>query len=210
MALSIIGAGYGRTGTLSLKYALEALGYDKCHHMLEVIHDPAQQSGWLNATLGKTTNWDELLAGFQATVDWPACHFYQELADYYHDAKVLLSVRDPHEWYQSMRDTTLRVISRRMADSQGNEKPNLGIELVVKAAFDGILDDPDHGIAIFNRHIEQVKSSIAPERLLIFDVREGWEPLCSFLDKQVPKTPFPRVNSREEFDEIFFGGGPDQ
>jgi hypothetical protein len=203
MSLSVIGAGYGRTGTLSLKIALEQLGYVKCHHMLEVINDSRQSAGWMAAALGEPTNWDDLYQGYQAAVDWPTCHFYRALADYYPDAKVILSVRDPLAWFHSISNTTLRVIKQGMAD--GSTTPNLGSELVVKGAFEGDLDDPDHAVAIFNRHTEEVKAGIDSDRLLVFDVRQGWKPLCAFLNKPVPTGDFPRSNSQEEFDDIFFG-----
>lgn len=205
MGLSVIGAGYGRTGTLSLKFALELLGYNKCHHMIEVINNPGEAEKWLAAIGSRSVNWDAMLSGYQATIDWPACHFYQELADYYPRAKVLLSVRNPEEWFESISATTLRVIAKRIESGQIPREGNLGTELVVKAAFQGEIEDAEHGVAMFNQHIEKVKSSIEPDRLLIYDVREGWGPLCAFLGKPVPDTPFPRVNSRDEFDEIFFG-----
>lgn len=205
MGLSVIGAGYGRTGTLSLKFALELLGYNKCHHMIEVINNPGEAEKWLAAIGSDSVNWDALLSGYQATIDWPACHFYQELADYYPRAKVLLSIRNPEEWFESISATTLRVIAKRIESGQIPREGNLGTELVVKAAFQGEIEDAEHGVAMFNQHIEKVKSSIEPDRLLIYDVREGWGPLCAFLGKPVPDTPFPRVNSRDEFDDIFFG-----
>jgi hypothetical protein len=205
MTISLIGAGYGRTGTLSLKSALETLGYNKCHHMIEVIQNPGESEKWLHAIDSKSVNWDRLLEGYEATVDWPACHFYQELADYYPKAKVLLSVRDPTSWFESMSATTLGVIRKRMQTSKAGQSRNLGIELVVNAAFGGKIDDAEHAIRIFNQHTKAVVNAIDPNRLLIYDVREGWEPLCQFLDKPVPDIAFPRVNSRREFEEIFFG-----
>ena len=210
MSISVIGAGFGRTGTLSLKSALETLGYDKCHHMIEVIRQPGEADKWLQAIDAETVDWDNLLAGYQATVDWPACHFYKSLADYYPQAKVLLSVRDPQQWFESISATTLRVIRKAMAAAGSQEQKNLGTELVVKAAFGGEIDDPEHGIKMFNQHTKAVIDAIDPERLLVFDVRQGWEPLCEFLDKPVPTTDFPRVNSRDEFDEIFFGNDQQQ
>lgn len=203
MGLSVIGAGYGRTGTLSLKSALEILGYNKCHHMIEVINKPGEPERWLDAIDHAEVDWDALFEGFQACVDWPACHFYRALADYYPDAKVILTVRDPEDWFRSMTATTLDVIRPRLSEP-GNR--NLGTELVVKGAFKGIIDDLDHGVAMFNRHTREVQGTIAADRLLVFDVREGWGPLCAFLGKPVPDVPFPRVNSREEFHDIFFGG----
>jgi hypothetical protein len=212
MTLSVIGAGYGRTGTLSLKAALEQLGYDKCHHMIEVLHSPGAADLWLAAARkvdrGEAVEWEALLTGYQAAVDWPACHFYRQLAEYYPQAKVILTVRDPLSWYQSMAQTTLKVIQEGLASGRIDAgEGNLGTELVVKAAFDGILDDPAHGIAVFERHVREVKTTIAPERLLVFDVREGWAPLCAFLARPVPDTPFPRTNARDEFHDIFFGSG---
>jgi hypothetical protein len=207
MSLSVIGAGYGRTGTLSLKSALEQLGFVKCHHMIHVYEDPVQLASWTAAALGEAADWDALFDGYQASVDWPACHFYRELADYYPEAKVILTVRDPRTWYESIADTTLRVIKQGRVENP--ESHNLGTELVVKAGFRGELDDPDHGVVIFNAHTEEVKATIDPDRLLVFDVSEGWEPLCAFLDKPVPATAFPRINARDEFDNIFFGDNSD-
>ena len=209
MSISLIGAGFGRTGTLSLKSALETLGYNKCHHMIEVIRNPGEADQWLQAIDAQTVDWQSLLHGYQATVDWPACHFYRELAEYYPEAKVLLSVRDPQQWFESMSATTLRVIRERMQPLDVDEPKNLGIELVVKAAFESEIDDVEHGVRMFNQHTKEVVAAIDPDRLLIFDVGEGWEPLCQFLEKPVPDVDFPRVNSRDEFDDIFFGsGGP--
>lgn len=207
MTISLIGAGYGRTGTLSLKSALETLGYNKCHHMIEVINNPGEPERWMQAIDAQTVDWESLLEGYQATVDWPACHFYRELADYYPKAKVLLSIRDPLEWFESISATTLRVIRKRMQSSEPGQPKNLGSELVVKAAFGGEIDDVEHAINMFNQHTKEVVDAIEPDRLLIFDVREGWEPLCQFLDKPLPDTAFPRVNSRDDFEEIFFGSG---
>ena len=205
MSLSVIGAGYGRTGTLSLKYALELLGYNKCHHMLEVIRNPGEDKRWLAAARGEPADWDDLLAGYQATVDWPSCHFYRELAQHFPDAKVVLTTRDPRAWFESISNTTLRVIRQGMASGRISADGNLGTELVVKAAFDGNIDDADHAVEMFNRHVREVQANIEPERLLCFEVAQGWEPLCAFLNRPVPDEPFPRVNSQDEFDDIFFG-----
>ncbi len=212
MALSVIGAGYGRTGTLSLKAALEQLGYVRCHHMIEVLRNPGEAEFWMSAARrvarGENVDWDALLQGYQATVDWPACHFYQQLARRYPEAKVVLTIRDPLTWYQSMAATTLRVIREGVESGRIDaEKGNLGTELVVKAAFGGILDDARHGVDVFQRHTREVISTIDPERLLVFEVSAGWEPLCAFLHRPVPTTPFPRSNARDEFHDIFFGDG---
>jgi len=202
MSLAVIGAGYGRTGTLSLKAALETLGYRKCHHMIEVIKTPGAADQWMAAIDAPAVAWDELFQGFAASVDWPACHFYKALADYYPAAKVVLTVRDPLQWFESMSATTLGVIRPRLADP---DNKNLGTELVVKAAFEGNIDDAAHAVDMFNRHTREVIASIDEKRLLVYDVRDGWAPLCGFLEQPIPDTPFPRVNSRDEFHDIFFG-----
>ncbi len=203
MSLLLIGAGFGRTGTLSLKYALETLGL-RCHHMIEVIRSPGDVEKWLRAAEQGDADWDDLLEGFNATVDWPCCHFYRQLAEAYPKAKVLLSVRDPMSWYESMSETTLRVIRARMRAAPDSR--DLGQELVVKGAFHGNIDEAEHAVRIFEQHVSDMRATIEPERLLVYQVSEGWEPLCEFLEMPVPNEPFPRVNSRDEFDEIFFGG----
>jgi hypothetical protein len=208
LALSVIGAGYGRTGTLSLKYALEILGFNKCHHMLEVLNNPGEDQRWMAASRGEDVDWDDLLGGYQATVDWPSCHFYRELAEKYPAAKVILTVRDPLSWFESMSNTTLRVIRQGMQSGRIQPQGNLGTELVVKAALDGNIDDANLAAAAFNRHSAEVIANIDPDRLLIFDVKQGWQPLCEHLDRPVPNEPFPRVNSRDEFEGIFFGDRP--
>ena len=110
--LKIIGAGFGRTGTLSLKVALEELGFSPCYHMIEVFERPADIAVWEAAALGKPIDWKALFAGYQATVDWPACIFYKELMQVYPDAKVLLTVRNPENWYESANSTIFQMRSR--------------------------------------------------------------------------------------------------
>ena len=105
MTLKIIGAGFGRTGTTSLKAALEQLGYAKCHHMTEVLMNPSQAAGFLNAWHGNPVDWDQLFDGYQATTDWPACTYYQQLMAKYPDAKVILSLRDPERWYITLKES---------------------------------------------------------------------------------------------------------
>ncbi len=115
----------------------------------------------------------------------------------------MLTVRDAGEWYESMNATTLRVIRRSMAEHP--DRPSLGTELVVKGAFGGNIDSVAHAAEIFEAHTASVIAAIPPERLLVFDIRDGWGPLCEFLRRDLPGAPFPRVNARDEFDGIFFG-----
>lgn len=204
MALSVIGAGFGRTGTLSLKGALETLGFDPCYHMIEVM-----QHGfgglWNDIVHGGTPDWKAVFKGYQATVDWPACNYYRELADLYPDAKVLLSLRDADKWYDSCQNTIFRAMRMERPDAPPNLKTQMSMarKLVVENTFGGNIDDRAHCIAVYNRHNETVRQVIPKDRLLVFQPSDGWEPLCDFLGVPVPDAPYPKVNTTEEFQQHF-------
>lgn len=207
MAIEIIGAGFGRTGTTSLKAALERLGYMKCHHMTEVMENPSEVVAWMGAFHGERIDWRTLLTDFRATTDWPACQFYRELMAEYPDAKVILTVRDPDRWYESTRETIyalntnapwwLRAILRSIGGVLMLAEQN-----VWAGTFGGMFDDREHAIGVFNAHIEEVKRVVPPERLLVYSVKEGWGPLCEFLRVPVPDEPFPRLNERNDLKAI--------
>jgi hypothetical protein len=197
MGLKIVGAGFGRTGTLSLKNALETLGFGPCYHMFEVVERPDHIDMWHRLAFGGPMDWDLLFKDFQSTVDWPAARYWRELAAYYPDAKVLLSVRDPDAWFKSMSDTIFRGMTMRVPDSAPlprRQQMAMARKIVAEDTFDGRFEDKTHAIAVFNRHNEEVRGSIDPARLLVFDVKEGWEPLCRFLGVPPPGEPFPRLN----------------
>jgi hypothetical protein len=195
MTLSVIGAGFGRTGTMSLKLALEQLGFGRCYHMMEVFQTPAAPQQWLDAAEGRPVDWDGVFKGYGATVDWPSTTFYRQLADYYPDAKIILSLRDPDAWFESTQAT---IFARDF-----NENPNLVwakmATRVVADLFDGRLRDRAHAISVYERHNAEVRRVIPPERLLVYEASEGWEPLCRFLGVPMPEAAMPKVNSREEF-----------
>ena len=197
MALKVVGAGFGRTGTLSLKVALEKLGCGPCYHMMEVFPRPEHVAMWHRLAFGNPIDWDELFDGFQATVDWPSARWWREIAAHYPDAKVLLSVRDPEAWYKSMSDTIAQPLREPVPDG-APEIVRLQSEMVRKAilaeTFDNRFEDKAHSIEVFNRHTQEVRDTIDPARLLVFDVREGWAPLCRFLDVPIPDESFPRLN----------------
>jgi hypothetical protein len=196
MALDVIGAGLGRTGTTSLKLALERLGFVRCHHMTELIFHPETAAGWERAAEGQAVDWEHLLAGYRATTDWPACHFYRELADRYPRAKVILTVRDPESWFRSTQATIFSAAHQREVE----QRPMAGfMHKAIEPMFDGRLHDHDHLIAVFERHNAEVRRTIAPERLLVYNVASGWEPLCRFLGLPVPAEPFPRANTTGDF-----------
>jgi hypothetical protein len=201
MALQVIGAGFGRTGTLTLKTALEMLGFGPCHHMVEVIANPGQIPLWNRAADGEAVDWEEVYGNYRATVDWPGCHFYAQLADFYPSAKVILSHRDPERWYESMTETILALAIQNGQDSAAATPDE------TMSKFAGIIYDRTFNldfskanvIAAFERHNAEVKRRIPAERLLVYEVAQGWEPLCAHLGVAVPEQPFPRVNDRKEF-----------
>ena len=197
MALKVVGAGFGRTGTLSLKNALEKIGFGPCYHMVEVFPRPEHVPLWHRLAFDGVMDWDLVFRGFQATVDWPGARWWREIAAHYPDAKVLLSVRDPEAWYKSMTDTIYQPMKHPTPEGVP-EAMRLQNEMVRKAilaeTFDNRFEDKAHALGVFHRHIEEVRAAIDPKRLLVFDVREGWEPLCRFLEVAVPSEPFPRLN----------------
>ena len=197
--LRVIGAGFGRTGTLSLRQALEHLGFGPCGHMHTNFEQPERFAHWEEALrrreAGEGIDWRPLLEGYQAIVDWPAAYFWQELADAHPDAKVILTVRDPAGWFDSMQGT----IFPFLASLEETGGPGLPAAVIVDATFDGRADDRAHCEGVFTRHVETVREAIPAARLLVFDVREGWEPLCAFLGVTVPDTPFPQTNNVAEF-----------
>ena len=197
MALKIVGTGFGRTGTLSLKIALERLGVGPCYHMMEVFPRPEHVAMWHRLAFEHRIDWDELFHGFHATVDWPSARWWREIAAHFPDAKVLLSVRDPEAWYQSMIDTIYQPLKEPAPDGVP-EIVRLQSEMARKAilaeTFDNRFEDKAHAIDVFKRHSQEVRDTIDPARLLVFDVREGWEPLCRFLEVPIPDEPFPRLN----------------
>ncbi|HEX6289915.1 MAG TPA: sulfotransferase [Herpetosiphonaceae bacterium] len=209
MTIKVIGAGFGRTGTSSLQAALEQLGFGKCYHMREVFAHPEHARIWLAASQGKSVDWDALLAGYQATVDWPGCTFYREMMAHYPDAKVLLSVRDADRWHQSALNTIYGF--RRNAPPKWLwwlKSPSwrlhrrMGDSIIWDGTFGGRFEDKHHAISIFKRHNAEVQRAVPAERLLVYDVKQGWEPLCRFLGVPVPDTPFPHLNDTAEFQRM--------
>jgi hypothetical protein len=203
MALQVVGAGFGRTGTNSLKLALEQLGFAPCHHMFEVRDHPEQLADWQALARGETVDWDEVFAGYKAAVDWPSARYWRELAAYYSEAKVILSVRPADKWFKSVHNTIYPAMMTFPDLEEGDTRARLkmGHDLVIQGAFDGRMDDRDHAVGVFEAHIADVQRSIPAERLLTYDVAKGWAPLCGFLGVPVPDTPFPHTNTTEQFQQ---------
>jgi Sulfotransferase domain len=201
MSLEVIGAGYGRTGTMSLKLALERLGFMKCYHMQEVFMHPEHIPMWAAAHRGETVDWEQLYEGYRASVDWPSCNLWQEHAALYPNAKIILSTRDPQSWYTSVMNTIYRA-STMMRDSNDPDAKRFGAwacDITWKRLFDDRMEDRDHAIGVYNAHVEHVKAHAPKSRLLVFEAKQGWEPLCRFLGVDVPDEPYPRVNTTDDF-----------
>lgn len=198
MALKVIGAGLGRTGTLSLKLALEALGVGRCYHMREVLAGSGAATQWLRLAQGERVSWDAVFAGFSATVDYPSALFYEALARRYPRAKVILTERDPDQWFDSTQRTIFNEDLDRILANPTDDWGRMVARLIVPQ-FDGRLHDRAHAITVFRAHNARVKQVIPPERLLVYQVGEGWEPLCRFLGAPQPAAPFPQANTSEQF-----------
>ncbi len=203
MTLQVIGTGLGRTGTMSLKLALEQLGLAPCHHMIEVFKRMESVPLWVAAGAGKP-DWDAIFAEFRAAVDYPSCKFWRELMAYYPQAKMIHTVRDPESWFQSTQATIFAPGNISMSE----DGPLAAFFQIVSGGYEGRTGDHDFMIEYFRRHTETVLAAVPNDRLLMFKVSDGWEPLCAFLGVPVPDTPFPRENSTEEFRARFLSGPP--
>ncbi len=202
MTLKIIGAGISRTGTTSLKAALETLGFGKCYHMDEVIKNREHVQLWIDAAEDKPVDWDALFDGYQAAVDLPTFVFYEQLMAHYPEAKVILTTKDPDAWFASAKKTLFRlpppfmmVVFQWLSLVRAHVKPLLIIEPVVRIIgykrFFGDDIAKENAIRVFNEHNEKVRQTVPAEKLLVYDIKEGWGPLCAFLGVPVPEEPFP-------------------
>lgn len=204
MALKAIGSGLGRTGTMSTKLALEQLGFAPCHHMVEVFMHPESVPLWIDAGNGKP-DWDAIFGDYQAMVDHPGCAYWRQLMDHYPDAKVLHTVRDPDKWFDSTQATIFNPDRPPIPDGS----PLRPFMEQIYAWYGGDMHDRTFMTGFFQRHTEAVVAGVPKDRLLVFDVKEGWEPLCRFLGVPVPARPYPRENSTEEFQQRTAAGGFD-
>lgn len=208
MTIKVIGAGFGRNGTLSLKHALERLGFVKCYHMLELDQAKEEDLAWLALSRGEKVDFDKLFDGYQASVDWPSCNFWREQMAWYPEAKVILSERDPEDWYKSIMNTIYpsSVAMQQVEDALMQRRASMVFELVWDGLFDGRLEDKDYVIDVYLKHNQQVKDEVPAERLLVFESRQGWQPLCDFLQVPVPEDAYPRTNSTEDFARLMAAG----
>lgn len=194
--IKIIGAGMWRTGTVSLKNALESLTGQPAHHMSELLTHPQQTPLWLSAVNGVQPDWDRLLEGYGSTLDWPSLAFWQQLHQAYPDALVLLSTRDPEEWWQSISTTVLKSApTRETARSPWDQL----VLTLFENYFVGRFSTKQQAIRAYNQHNDMVRKTVAPNRLIEWTPSDGWVPLCRALDKPIPERPFPQLNTAAEY-----------
>lgn len=210
--MKIIGAGLPRTATLTQKIALEMLGYAPCYHMVDVLGDLSRVAQWTAAFEGGT-DWTQIFAGYQASVDWPGSFFYQELIDVYPQAKVLLSVRPAADWARSMTQTIWDVLygdnlvhdlssARSRVESGWRDYMELMTAMWEKSGLlPAAAGEPDQAelAKAFDRYNDEVRQTVPSDRLLVWSPADGWQPLCEFLDVPVPQAPLPRVNDSAMF-----------
>jgi len=212
MSLQVIGTGVGRTGTHSLKLALEQLGFGKCYHMEELLQHPEGLIYFENAEKGEHVEWSKLFEGYNSAVDYPVARYYKQIITAFPEAKVIHTIRDAESWYKSAMETIFWA-----------SKPSFGrmLKMMIRMPFssnirkifpvlkyDGSMVDNIYGkdlknkqevIKRYNEINEETLNFIPKDRSLVYDVKSGWEPLCNFLNVPIPQTPFPRSNTREEF-----------
>jgi hypothetical protein len=211
MSIKVIGAGLPRTGTLTQKLALEQLGFGPCYHWVNLLADLGQVDIW-NLALDGQAPWEEAFEGHASTVDWPGGYFYRELMDVYPEAKVLLSVRDPPAWERSFRDTIVAMrhgesLMRLLSSARGEVDSRWRRYLAFvdrmfwgpQGTFAAGYAQPAQLIEQMIRHNEEVRRTVPAERLLVWEVLDGWEPLCDFLEVEVPAEPLPHANDRDTF-----------
>jgi hypothetical protein len=201
--MDVIGVGFGRTGTLSLKGALEQLGFGPCLHMIPLLEDPSRADLLSRAADGEGDILGEAFAGYRSTVDWPGTYFWRELVARHPDAKVILTVRDPQKWYASAQRTIYAAATAHRALPPAMES---GLRMAMKTVWDGTFGgrfaDREASIKVFEEHNAAVRAEVAPDRLLEYRVTQGWGPLCDFLGVPAPGSPFPKVNDTASFTEM--------
>jgi hypothetical protein len=207
MTLAVVGAGFGRTGTLSLQRALETLGFAPCYHMVEVARQPEHAKVWSRAARGEPVDWHAFFRHYTAAVDWPATAFWRELASTFPTARIVLTVRDSAAWYASFRAT---IVERAAGLAPPHDSPlrpiyDLAHGLILSGVFGGRADDERHARAVYAAHNRDVIDAVPAERLLVYDLGQGWAPLCAFLERPIPSEPFPHLNTRAGFLREYLG-----
>ncbi|MEQ4725070.1 sulfotransferase family protein [Nonomuraea sp. B19D2] len=210
--MDVIGVGLGRTGTHSLKFALERLGFGPCCHMYDLMAAPEKAHPWLAAARGEQVDWREVCQEYRSTTDFPGCSHWRELTACYPRASVVLTVRDPRSWYESVMATFFSPATSYISPEQSPIME--AARLRAATDFKCRPDDAEGMMAAFRAHNAEVQATIPADRLLVYRVTEGWGPLCAFLGLETPDEPFPKVNDRRSYEEAMVSrfrqhcGGP--
>lgn len=201
MALKVIGSGFGRTGTKSLKLALEQLGFTPCHHMIEIRPTPGQVDFWADIAARKPVDWHAVFAGFEAAVDWPSCNYWREMAAAFPEAKVIHTTRPFEQWWKSFSKTIAEsLMTETPTEDPVRLKQRFMVNTIIRDdVFGGRMEDKEVARAAFEKREAEVKAGVAPGRLLVFEPTDGWDKLCPFLGVPVPETPYPFTNTTDDF-----------
>ncbi|BCG95537.1 sulfotransferase family protein [Mesorhizobium sp. 131-2-1] len=197
MSIRVIGTGFGRTGTDSMREALTILGFGPCHHMSEVMAKEEQKRLWRALAKGAAPDWNALFSGYNSCMDWPSAHYWPELIKAYPDARVILTWRSPESWWESFEKTILAGIG------QIEDQDALGLTLIASQVFAGQPHDRAHAIAVYEANVAAVMATVPRERLLVHRLGDGWEPLCAHLGVPVPDEAYPNRNNTKEFRAAF-------
>ena len=200
MVLKVIGTGFGRTGTDSMREALTILGFGPCHHMYEVIDNPVQKQRWREMVAGGPKDWESLFEGYVACVDWPSAAYWRELIGVYPEARVILTWRSAESWWESFSRTILKGLS------SSDDLASVGKALIERQVFDGRMGEREHALALYRANVEAVLAEVPPGRLLVHRLGDGWAPLCAHLDVPVPDVTYPHGNTAEAFNVLNASG----
>lgn len=204
--MQIISVGFLRTGTTSMKLALEELGFGPCYHLKELVNDPSRAAGWLTvAEDPAAADWKQLYAGYNSAVGTPTTTFWRYVVEAFPTAKVIVTVRDPGDWYDSANRTIGKALQPPLPVRLLTWRPRRGPDLleevqrIAREHEGGQVTGRDEAVATFERHVADVRAAVPADRLLLYTVGDGWAPLCAFLGVPEPTTPFPRENDRATF-----------
>jgi hypothetical protein len=197
MSIKVIGTGFGRTGTDSMREALTVLGFGLCHHMSEVFAHEEQKRLWRAFAQGAAPDWNEVFAGYSSCMDWPSAFYWRELMTFYPDAKIVLTYRSPESWWESFEKTILIGINKSV------DPESLGLALIAKKVFGGWPGDRAHAMSVYEANVRAVMDTVSPVRLLVHKLGDGWEPLCAHLGVAVPDQPYPSRNAQGDFHKTF-------
>lgn len=206
--MKLINAGFGRTGTTSLKAALERLGFGPVFHSTDLIVNSGQLDIWERALQGETIDWRAFFEPYEVA-DWPVGLVYRDVIRAHPEAKVMVSVRDPEGWVESITSQFQQIRSLKLPVPRLKRMKRILETYAVNGLFEGRMDDRAFMAEFFERHTEAVKAFVGSDNLLVYSVKEGWDPLCTFLGVEAPEEPFPRLNERGGFREMatrLFGG----